>query len=176
MKKKNGNYHNYGDTYCTTFSLSGILESVDKFAGLAKLMVNFALKDGSSKQGKALLASVGENWVLTINLPTNSFFKTPVSYMNENLLGTVPTFIQSLSVFAAVKALHVIVDFSNEIHSQTVLLIFNKILCKLDGVFLCFDVVELVSDFNISVVAETRNFYRFSVDKYLVRMEDYFVC
>lgn len=48
-------------TYSIVFSRSGILEIVDKFVGLAKLIVNFALKEGSSKQGKALLASVGEN-------------------------------------------------------------------------------------------------------------------
>lgn len=42
----------------------GILDNVVILDGLAKLMVNFALKEGSSKHGKALLASVGENCVL----------------------------------------------------------------------------------------------------------------
>lgn len=56
------------NTYSSVFSLRGMLESDDKLDGLARLIVNFALKEGSSKQGNALRASVGENCVLTIDL------------------------------------------------------------------------------------------------------------
>lgn len=52
----------------TDFSLKGMFDSEDILAGLAMLMTKVALKEGSSKQGKALRASVGENCVLTINL------------------------------------------------------------------------------------------------------------
>lgn len=41
-----------------------MLDKLIMVAGLAMLMVKRALKKGSSKHGKALLASVGENWVL----------------------------------------------------------------------------------------------------------------
>lgn len=45
-----------------------MLDKVLIFEGRAMLIVNLALNDGSSKQGKALLASVGENCVLAIHL------------------------------------------------------------------------------------------------------------
>lgn len=55
-------------TYKAVVSFRGMLDNVVILDGLAKLMVNFALKEGSSKQGKALLASVGENCVLAAYL------------------------------------------------------------------------------------------------------------
>lgn len=57
---------NYYST--TDFSLKGMFDREDILAGLAILTTKVALKEGSSKHGKALRASVGENCVLTINL------------------------------------------------------------------------------------------------------------
>lgn len=42
-----------------------MLDTVVRVVGLAMFILKTDLKEGSSKQGKPLLASIGENWVLT---------------------------------------------------------------------------------------------------------------
>lgn len=60
-------------TYFIEVLTTCVLDRVLMLVGLVKLISNFALKDGSSKQGNALLASVGENWVLASNLKIRSY-------------------------------------------------------------------------------------------------------
>lgn len=56
------------DTHMGSVNLRGMLESDDKLADRARLTVKRALNAGSSKQGNARRASVGENWVLANHL------------------------------------------------------------------------------------------------------------
>lgn len=59
-------------TYVKGVDLSnGIFDKVDMWEGRPKIISNLALNDGSSKQGKAFLASTGENWVLAKILKEN---------------------------------------------------------------------------------------------------------
>lgn len=60
----------------------GIFESDDILFGLARLILNFDLKIGSSKQGNALLASVGENCVLSTVLQKIIFISFSVYHIN----------------------------------------------------------------------------------------------
>lgn len=58
------------------FPFFGMLDTVVRETGLAMLILKIDLNDGSSKQGKPLLASIGENWVLTNVLQEKKLHQT----------------------------------------------------------------------------------------------------
>lgn len=104
--------------YFTIVSLTCILDKVVMFDGLVKLMVNLALKDGSSKHGKALLASVGENCVLANNL--KDFYGERLLQVTFKIL-LLRRICPAIKVLASVKSLHFVVDYSHKFNLQLVL-------------------------------------------------------
>ena len=55
-------------TYMTVVLIFSIFESEVIFPARPKDILNMALNEGSSQQGNALLALIGENWVVAIHL------------------------------------------------------------------------------------------------------------
>lgn len=104
-------------TYFTTVSLIFIFDKVVTFDGLVTLIVNLALKAGSSKHGKALLASVGENCVLASILKHNFYYSLNKLYA----IFLRCTIISTVVILTFVESLHFIVYNPTEFDLQFIL-------------------------------------------------------